>query len=281
MDPLSTIEEYKGDEWMQTRSGVQVRLSAATAAASAEGASPAGSHPRGGGCFGALCLCAAEQQGVPRGAGRHRRGWQGATHTAHTGLWPGSALNARLVRSPVRAQGVVQEGAIVRGDLAKMVLGKYCTIGRNVVMHPVFYPRAQGCAALLPDSSAQLSSILRVADLPYQPSDCLRAPPCRCRGIYLPIKVGDYVTIGEGSVVSASQIGSCVEIGEGCVIGARAIIKSCVVIKDNTVVPPDATVPPFSVLSGSPGVLVATMPESAETTIRENAYAAVERRRRV
>ena len=111
-------------------------------------------------------------------------------------------------------------------------------------------------------------------------SDCLRAPVCP-RGIYLPIKVGDYVTIGEGSVVSASQIGSCVEIGEGCVIGARSIIKSCVVIKDNTVVPPDATVLPFSVLSGSPGVQIATLPESAETTIREKAYAAVERRRRV
>lgn len=48
--------------------------------------------------------------------------------------------------SSLCAQGVVQEGAIVRGDLAKMVLGKYCTVGRNVVMHPVFYPRAQGCA---------------------------------------------------------------------------------------------------------------------------------------
>ena len=48
------------------------------------------------------------------------------------------------------------------------------------------------------------------------------------RGIYLPIKLGDYVTIGKGSVVKASQIGSCVEIGEGCVIGDRAIIKSCV-----------------------------------------------------
>ncbi len=26
MDPLSTVEEYQGDEWVQTRSGVQVRV---------------------------------------------------------------------------------------------------------------------------------------------------------------------------------------------------------------------------------------------------------------
>jgi len=48
-----------------------------------------------------------------------------------------------------------------------------------------------------------------------------------------------------------------------------------------TVVPPDAIVPPFSVLSGSPGMQVDTLPESAEITLREKAYAAVERRRRV
>ena len=81
-------------------------------------------------------------------------------------------------------------------------------------------------------------------------------------------------------MVCASEIGSCVEIGARCVIGARAIIKSCVVIKDDTVVPPDAVVPPFTVLSGSPGVQVEQLPESAEITLREQAYAAVERRQR-
>lgn len=41
----------------------------------------------------------------------------------------------------------MQEGAIVRGDLAKMVMGKYVTVGQDVTMHPVFYPRAQGCVS--------------------------------------------------------------------------------------------------------------------------------------
>ena len=39
-------------------------------------------------------------------------------------------------------------------------------------------------------------------------------------------------------------------------------------------------VPPFTVLSGSPGVQVEQLPESAEITLREQAYAAVERRQR-
>ena len=43
---------------------------------------------------------------------------------------------------------------------------------------------------------------------------------------------------------------------------------------------PDAVVPPFTVLSGSPGVQVEQLPESAEITLREQAYAAVERRQR-
>eukprot|EP01043_Picozoa_sp_COSAG02_P009941 COSAG02_NODE_343_length_24147_cov_30.662051_4_plen_176_part_00 len=115
------------------------------ALAKASAVSYAASHLRNG-CV--LCLRAAEQQSVPRGAGRHRRGWQGARHsTAHEQLRTRPLTEALTFGTC--PQGVVQEGAIVRGDLAKMVLGKYCTIGKNVVMHPVFYPRAQGCAAFL------------------------------------------------------------------------------------------------------------------------------------
>ena len=46
----------------------------------------------------------------------------------------------------MNGKGVVQEGAIVRGDLAKIHLGKYCTVGKEATVHPVFYLRPQGCA---------------------------------------------------------------------------------------------------------------------------------------
>lgn len=35
---------------------------------------------------------------------------------------------------------------------------------------------------------------------------------------YYPVKIGDYVTIGSGSIVEAAQIGNMVEIGRNCVI---------------------------------------------------------------
>ena len=41
----------------------------------------------------------------------------------------------------VNGKGVVHEGAVVRGDLAKMIFGQYCIVGRNVTLHPVFFPR--------------------------------------------------------------------------------------------------------------------------------------------
>ena len=79
-------------------------------------------------------------------------------------------------------------------------------------------------------------------------------------------------------MVEASQIGSCVKIGKNCVIGKRVIVHSCVEIKDNTVIPNDAIVPPFSVMQGSPGIQVDTLPESAHIVLRDAAIAAIQRR---
>lgn len=35
---------------------------------------------------------------------------------------------------------------------------------------------------------------------------------------YYPMKIGDHVTIGEGSIVEAATIGSHVTIGKNCII---------------------------------------------------------------
>ncbi|KAF9212252.1 Dynactin subunit 5 [Podila verticillata] len=95
------------------------------------------------------------------------------------------------------------------------------------------------------------------------------------------MKIGDHVTIGEGTIVQAATIGSFVKIGKNCVIstndtydshapyimfkqGRFAIIKDCCRIEDNTVIPPNSVVPSFSVYKGSPGKLVDELPESIQ-----------------
>ncbi|KAH8147524.1 uncharacterized protein LAJ45_08351 [Morchella importuna] len=96
-------------------------------------------------------------------------------------------------------------------------------------------------------------------------SSVLRPPGKIARGIYsyYPMKIGDHVFVGEGSVVEAALIGSYVHISKDCVIGKFTIIKDCVRIEEGTVIAPNSVIPSFSVVSGRPGVVVAELPETA------------------
>lgn len=124
------------------------------------------------------------------------------------------------------------EDCIIRGDMAgknKFALsaGKYCRIANNCVLRPV----------------------TRIAAGQVK---------------IIPMTIGDFVHIEEGSIVEASEIGSCVRIGKNCVIGKNVIIKDCCEILDNSVIAANTVVPPFSVFGGVPGVWVDELPECAK-----------------
>ncbi len=70
---------------------------------------------------------------------------------------------------------------------------------------------------------------------------------------FVPVHIGDYVYMGEDSVVIAAQIGSYVHIGRNCVVGRRSILKDACAIADDAVLAADTVVPPFAVMAGSPG----------------------------
>jgi len=79
---------------------------------------------------------------------------------------------------------------------------------------------------------------------------------------YVRIKIGSYVYIDRGSIVSAGKIGNNVHIGKNCVIGHRTNIKDNVKILDNSVIPSDSVLPPFSVWGGRPALYMGELPES-------------------
>ncbi|CAO3650870.1 unnamed protein product [Cunninghamella echinulata] len=130
---------------------------------------------------------------------------------------------------------IIQTDCVIRGDLRRtggghavvIAIGRYCLLSQKSIIRP-----------------------------PYK----------TYKGIfsYYPMKIGDHVTIGEGSIIEAATIGSHVSIGKNCIIGRFAIIKDCCCITDNTVIAPNTVVPSFSVYSGSPGSYQDDLPECTQ-----------------
>ncbi|KAJ3237046.1 hypothetical protein HDU81_010049 [Chytriomyces hyalinus] len=127
---------------------------------------------------------------------------------------------------------IIQTECMVRGDLRRsgtghavvIAVGKYCLLAQKSIIRP---------------PSKVYKNIFS----------------------YYPMKIGDFVHIGENSIVEAASIGSHVQIGKNCVIGRFAIIKDCAQILDNTVIAPNCIIPSFSVYGGNPGLLVEELPE--------------------
>ena len=89
---------------------------------------------------------------------------------------------------------------------------------------------------------------------------------------HLPVQVGDYVVVGQGTISSAAQIGSYVKIGSNCVLKPLCIIYDCAMLLDNTVLEAGAIVPPFTVFGGNPGKFVGKLYESWPDDWKEEAH---------
>merc|ERR1712008_209896 len=137
-------------------------------------------------------------------------------------------------------KSIVKPGVILRGDLQLLRIGNYVIIGESSVLRPS-YKKYKGSFS------------------------------------FFPMNVGNYVTIGPRSIVSAQHIGQCVDIGEDSVISKRCIIKENSVILPGTVLPPDTIVPPLTVFGGVPGRYLGDLPESTQTLQKHRATMAYRR----
>ncbi|KAI9644100.1 hypothetical protein NHQ30_007452 [Ciborinia camelliae] len=78
---------------------------------------------------------------------------------------------------------------------------------------------------------------------------------------YFPLKIGDHVFVGSGSIIEAAMLGNHVHIGANSVVGKFVIVKDFVKILEGTVVPPGMVIPSFSVVGGVPGRVVGEVAE--------------------
>mmetsp|Transcript_65111 Transcript_65111/g.74829 ORF Transcript_65111/g.74829 Transcript_65111/m.74829 type:complete len:182 (-) Transcript_65111:102-647(-) len=132
-----------------------------------------------------------------------------------------------------RGKTIIMPGAVLRGDLSTIQIGKYGIIGEDVVLRPSFKRRG--------------GSVLK----------------------FVPISIGDHVFIGKGSIICASKIGNNVEIGENVVIGHRCMIKDNCKILPDSVLPDDTLVPPFTCFGGRPATYLGDLPESISLVHKE------------
>ncbi|GAA5986186.1 hypothetical protein JCM10908_006448 [Rhodotorula pacifica] len=148
-------------------------------------------------------------------------------------------------------KSILQPGCILRGDLRRagasgpggkeaatvtLAMGKYCNVGEGTVLRPC-YKTYKGVFS------------------------------------YYPMKIGDLVTIGAGSVVEAASIGNGVEIGKGCIIGPLAILKDFCKVADGAVVGGGTIIPSLTEWAGSPARPVGQLPESTPEVVESKAKA--------
>eukprot|EP01027_Heterolobosea_sp_BB2_P007331 GEZU01010925.1.p1 GENE.GEZU01010925.1~~GEZU01010925.1.p1 ORF type:complete len:198 (-),score=13.02 GEZU01010925.1:102-695(-) len=130
-----------------------------------------------------------------------------------------------IQRILINGKTIISNGAVLRGDLANITMGRYCYVGEDTVIRPPFKKFRGGNSG------------------------------------FFPLFIGDHVFIDSGCVVQSAQIGSFVKIGKNCVIGPKCILKEACCIADNTVLPPETVVPPYTLWAGNPGKIVEELPE--------------------
>jgi dynactin-5 len=131
----------------------------------------------------------------------------------------------------VLSKSVLSSHSVIRGDLTtsskfmSVQFGRFCFLGERSVVRP---------------ACKDLAGSLK----------------------FIPMTIGDYTTIGNDCVISASSIGSHVVVGDNVVVGKRCIIKDCAVIESGSVLAMDTVVPPFTVFGGNPAKVVGELPET-------------------
>ncbi len=125
-------------------------------------------------------------------------------------------------------------GAVVRGDVHYIRIGKYTNIQDNAVVHVTHYTK--------PDMSDGFPTV-----------------------------IGDYVSIAHGAIVHGCTIKDNVLVGIGAVILDGAVINENTIVAAGTLVPPGKEFPPNVLLMGRPAQVRRELTPEEVEKIRKNA----------
>jgi carbonic anhydrase/acetyltransferase-like protein (isoleucine patch superfamily) len=134
------------------------------------------------------------------------------------------------------SEGVsVFPGAVIRGDVAKITVGKYSNLQDNVVIHG--------------------------GDI-YE-GDNLKG--------HLPVEIGDYVTVGHGAVVHGSKIEDVSMIGMKAIVYGGSVVGAGSIVGMNATVLENTRIPKRSVVVGVPAKVVKTVDDVTCLRIKKHA----------
>jgi len=125
-------------------------------------------------------------------------------------------------------------GAVVRGDVHYIKIGRYSNVQDNAVIHVTHYTK--------PDMSDGF-----------------------------PVNIGDFVTIAHGAIVHGATIGNNVLVGIGAVVLDGAKIGDNTVVAAGTLIPPGKEFPPGVLLMGRPAQIKRELTPEEIEKIKRNA----------
>eukprot|EP01063_Lacrimia_lanifica_P008560 TRINITY_DN15638_c0_g1_i1.p2 TRINITY_DN15638_c0_g1~~TRINITY_DN15638_c0_g1_i1.p2 ORF type:complete len:215 (+),score=97.18 TRINITY_DN15638_c0_g1_i1:77-721(+) len=175
-----------------------------------------------------VCGAVFEGDAVPAAAQKDAKEYR---VTSRGGKINVSSVLIGLTRITMKDHCVIKKNALLRADLCAISIGSYCSIGERALLRPMSKKRKGAIA-------------------------------------YLPLKLSNYVYIGDGAHIEAASIGTYAIIGENAVLGNRCAVRSCVVVEKGAVVPPDVTLPSYTRWAGDPAVCVGQLHEGAMNDIK-------------
>jgi carbonic anhydrase/acetyltransferase-like protein (isoleucine patch superfamily) len=126
-------------------------------------------------------------------------------------------------------------GCVLRGDVERITVGKYSNLQENVIVH---------CGDI------------------YD-GDVLEG--------YIPVEIGDYVTIGHGAIVHGCRIDNICLIGAGAIIFNNSRIGEGSIVGMGAVVLQNTIIPPRSVVVGIPAKPISEVDETRYSKIKKHA----------